>query len=340
MAQCAIGIHLEKDGVTYAPGEAVRGEVRVTPGSDSDVDCRRLALTFRWRVHGKTWMEGPATTSELFRGTWIAGTAYTYPFELVAPPGPATYHGTLFSVDHYITAEADLAPAGVEVTLPEAEILLPPADATKYDFGSMYEPGSLGRVSQPGIPFSWWILSPFILTCGGFAFVEHVALGVVFAAFVLSIVIVTARRRRAVERLGRPFVTPKPDPVHAGGELAVQVDVSPRSAVKLVEARARLIGRERAAFRTGTDIRMHTREIHTGGWIALAGDAEGDPDRPMVLHGTLVVPKYAAPTFMTADSEVTWRVQASLQAEGSPEWQGDCGVTVMGPTSPEPPRSS
>jgi hypothetical protein len=328
MPRCEISLHLEKTDVTYHPGEAVRGEVRVVPSSDSDVECRRLGLTFRWRVHGKTWMEGPATTRELFQGTWAGGKACAYPFELVAPPGPPTYHGTLFSVDHYLTVEADLAPANVETSLPEAEILLPPTDGTQYDFGSTYVASSGGTIEAPGAPFSWWILSPFALACGGMAFVQHPALGITFAVVVASLVTWSWWRRRAVGRVGVVLVSREPDPVRIGGEIAVGVDIRPDGRIVLKEARARLVGREKVSIGTGTDRITPTRDVHSGGWVVLAGDAGGSPEQPLALHGTLSVPKYAPPTFLSPDSELTWRVELSMQIEGAPEWQGGYGITV------------
>src|SRR5688500_5699363 len=107
MSSCELDLRLEKSDATFRPGESIRGEVRVRV--DERVECRGLMVTVQWTTHGRgNRRQGQAGDFLIFQREWLPGRDYTYPFDLRTPPGPATYHGNVLNVDHYLTVRADI----------------------------------------------------------------------------------------------------------------------------------------------------------------------------------------------------------------------------------------
>src|SRR5574341_390894 len=137
MSRCDLSLRLEKPDPTYRCGEAIRGEVTVVV--DEPCRCKGLTVASQWRTHGRgNQREGEPAKVVLFAGEWSPG-EHRYTFEFTAPPGPATYHGTVLNVDHYLTARADL-PWSLDPKAETEFLLLPVPDATDYFYGPEYKP--------------------------------------------------------------------------------------------------------------------------------------------------------------------------------------------------------
>lgn len=164
MSRCEVALTLDRTDRTYQFSEVVSGTVQVQV--DSKCDPSQIELWAEWRTHGRGDPDCGFTESfTLFEGSWEPGSTYRYPFNLIAPNGPATYHGHDLNVDWYIRVKADIPVAPIKA---ERDILLLPpkqdatdasrpepgrADLTVFNLGPLYQPPAADRLAaeiRPG----------------------------------------------------------------------------------------------------------------------------------------------------------------------------------------------
>ena len=132
MPSCELRIVLAPPGITYHPGEKISGTVLAS--TTDGCGCNRLTIALQWLTHGKgNGALGTAIEHVLFVGDWKPAETHEYSFEIPAPAGPLTYHGTLLNVDWHLTARADVPG---ELTTPSAaahrrKTALPPDTAAR-----------------------------------------------------------------------------------------------------------------------------------------------------------------------------------------------------------------
>lgn len=107
MAACKLRIELDEPSRTRVGGEPVAGVVVVS--SDKDVQCKGLTVASNWGTHGRgNIARGEVERKELFKGEWLAGQEYRYPFSLASASWPPTYYGHHLNVSHFVEARADV----------------------------------------------------------------------------------------------------------------------------------------------------------------------------------------------------------------------------------------
>jgi len=347
MYQCDLSIRLEKPDLAYRCGEAIRGEVVVSV----DEPCRSKELTIasQWRTHGRgNRTEGQAQTVTLFSGEWSAG-EYRYPFELAAPTGPATYHGTVLNVDHYLTARADL-PWSVDPKA-ETEFLLAPAPgAADYFHGPEYKPpehekatslSGLGRATVLQLLF--FALSGFLIMVFGVLValglgtgpreggIVMVLVGAVFTQlgwlFHHRAITRAITRWVSVRRLGTPMVKLSRDVVRPGDTIDVTLVLKPRRTLALNAAVVELSGREHAVSGGGTNMTAHDHDVHLR-QHSLGAESHLRAGRRVVLQASLEVPAGAPPTFAAYYNDLKWTAKVRLGIAGWPDWEEEFPVTV------------
>jgi hypothetical protein len=131
---CDFRVRLDRQDACYAPGEPVTGELTVVVREA--VSCRRLRLGWFWQARSESPISsGFAGTLDLPGGQWPVGETITRRFSFAAPFSPATYQGSLLSIDWLLAAEADVAWAvdpRMEAPLPFTVMALAPAPGTPY----------------------------------------------------------------------------------------------------------------------------------------------------------------------------------------------------------------
>ena len=334
MSKCDLQIRLEKDDRIFRTGEIVRGHVRVTP--HENVECRGLKLTAGWRTHGRGNSDSSPSpvVKQLFQGRWSAGLPQEYPFEFPAPAGPATYHGQLINVDHYIRAEADIPWAGDPTA--EAEILIPAGDAAVYDFGpgrqmsAMSSPHAMATLQRqrPGQAVQAAVFVIGLAAMASFFFYGAWTLLGIVPLLAGVVLYATAKRKVAESRLGTPLVRLAPDPARAGEEITVSLSFEPRADVVLKGGRVALSAYERAVSGSGTNRTTHTHQLHASQHeLPLTGRTVG-AGHPIALQQKVALPSDAAPTFRAEDNDVSWAVLLHVEIEGWPDWETEIPLAV------------
>jgi hypothetical protein len=348
VSKCDLTIHLDKADRTYQPGERIRGHVAVV--ADAAVRCKGLTVALQWSTHGRGNRDsGPESKVQLFEGEWEAGGRQAYGFEFVAPSGPASYHGGLVNVDHYITARADLPWALDPKTSIDVLIASKSGDG-EYDYGSGYRPpaaelrsegkfmalGSVlvaGCFGVPGLAIMAggvafgvsWIRGT--ATQGAFPMIFMLLFGAVFAVVGFGVAFMLQKRTLAQRRLGNPLVNLSPQVARPGSRVSVQITLQPRTSVKLTGAKAILRCRERAVSGSGTNRTTHTHPVHESE-ATLGAPPELQAGQPASLGVGLEVPGDAPPTFVASDNDVKWVVALQVGLEGWPDWEREYPITV------------
>ncbi len=170
MSNCELKIVLDQPGGNYACGEKITGAVRIT--AKKDCDCRKLTVGLRWSAGGQgDWDSAVKEERTLFAGKWQASEQASYPFELTVPPGPLTYHGSLFSVDWFVSANADIR-LGLDQKAEEKLVLVPAESQAEVSLGPEYEsPGEpleqiLRMISGASLNIGRKVVVPVLLLIG------------------------------------------------------------------------------------------------------------------------------------------------------------------------------
>jgi hypothetical protein len=105
-----LGIDLQGDRRSYAPGQALRGVVRWA----FDRPPRSAEVQLVWRTEGKGNTDARAAVRQP-----LSGARYDaqHRFEITIPPGPMTYHGTILSILWTVEAVTDNPDASAKVDI-------------------------------------------------------------------------------------------------------------------------------------------------------------------------------------------------------------------------------
>lgn len=99
-------IELDDQERRYAPGETVRGSVRIDAGGG--FTCRRLALRLGWKAEGGDDDENVEVSSQVLVSGRVAGGRQSFPFAIEVPrSGPPTYRGDSLRVEWRLDATLD-----------------------------------------------------------------------------------------------------------------------------------------------------------------------------------------------------------------------------------------
>jgi hypothetical protein len=316
---------------SYRPGETIRGEVVVRVSEPTD--CRGLLIATEYRTEGAVnEFRSEPRPQKLFAGSWPSG-EHRYPFELTAPPGPATYRGRLFTVRHFLVARADLALARDPVA--ECPFDVAAEDVRDYDDG----PGWIGGMpsssgSTPIDPHARprGIIVPAGLALftlfGLFFFVvaslalwyepglETVLVFPVGLGFFLAPLYGAYKMYWgwfAGRSLGRPDVVVERRVIRAGDSTSVRIRYRAQRRLALTRAEVHVECSERTFTGHGKHRNAYDETLHSE---KLPLDV---PDR--VAAGETIdrviqvaVPRDAAPSFGAGDAGVVWSVGLHLAA--------------------------
>jgi hypothetical protein len=314
---------------------------------DAAVQCRRLSATLNWRTHGKgNTDEGKGETMALFEGEWTPG-EHRYPFRFMAPSAPATHHGQLVNVDHYVVARADIPWASDPKA--EADILLEGGDAV--DFTS----GGRKAVSPADVQQAMGIVPNVAIGCGGFAALVCLVImgfavafsirrgsGVVgilldmlgtlpaplFLVAGLFAVGWGVMRKMRAARLGEPEVSVEPLEPKTGGVVSVEFVINPRADVALEDVSFDLVCTETATSGSGTNKTSHHHELVRVSHVLDPGGSTIPAGQAVRRKGRLALPAGSPVSFASASNRVAWSVAARVRVHGWPPWSIEVPLTV------------
>jgi hypothetical protein len=345
LSRCDLSIRFEQQDRSYRSGAWIVGEVEATV--DAPVRCRRLSATLNWRTHGKgNSDEGPGQPLALFEGDWAPG-VYRYPFRFMAPSAPATYHGELVNVDHYVTVRADV-PWAIDPKA-EADILVLGGGAA--EFGGRAPKG----IAPAEVQKVMGVVPNLAIGCGGIvALICLVIMGMAVASSVargsgaLGILLDALStipaplflvagllgvgwglmHKMRAARLGEPEVTVEPLRPKVGGEVSVVIAISPRADVTLEDVSFDLVCAEVATRGSGTNETHHRHEVSRAGQVLDGGGTVIPAGQTVRRSGRLAIPVGSPVTFSSANNRVSWMLQARVRVAGWPAWSLDVPLTV------------
>ena len=314
-----------------------------------DVQVKGLYVRLQWRAHGRVSPRlGPETDVKLFEGSWSAGSSADYAFEFIAPAGPATYHGTILSVDHFLMArvESGWKLAGHAET---GIVLAPPPPGAPYDRGpAAQEPASLLKqqgeesavasvligvlVGLPGLAIILLGIAIALGVVGVSASRQPIPPSIFCIGFGTLLLVVAAagvffmqKRKLARRKLGEPVVEIGDVHAHRGEPLRLSVTLRPAEDVELTGASMILKGREQALSMENNNRIRH--EFHRSD-ASLGAPRRLQAGQPVRLAGALSVPAQAPLSFDTDRIHVVWTVELKLELKGWPSWQRDFPIVV------------
>lgn len=108
MPSCHLEISLDEPDRVYQGGATIAGTVKVLV--DSDVVCNGLHVSTMWTTQGRGNIAGDTVPATLiYEGSWDAGDALSYRFELPVIDWPPSYQGHYLNVEHLVAAKAELS---------------------------------------------------------------------------------------------------------------------------------------------------------------------------------------------------------------------------------------
>jgi len=322
-AKCDLSIELDQPERRYRPGDIITGLVRVEV--DRETKCEGLTLSYQWRTHGRgNRAEGFELPDELFRGQWRPGT-YTYPFRIVCPHEPVTYHGEALNLDWYLDARTDVPWAidaktsvdffvdyGAEAAY---ELVVGFDEDSKLALSSTLAPTpALLLLLVPGLGAGFYMLylgltDHYIALLAGLAW-----LGIVgFFAFTL-----------VKKRVAKSAFTRFDWRVSGGvdGPLVVELDYGVRQRVNAVEAK--LIAEEVVVSGSGTNESIHCEIVSSSSARQVVGASAG------TLRFELDVPHPSTVgySFEVEDNQLRWYVVLDCDIESWPDLEQRLGLEL------------
>ncbi len=348
MSKCDIWIEL--DGAAdrvYTPGDLLTGTAHVR--AHQDFECKALLVGCLWKTHGRgTNRQGTPQEHRLFAGSWTEGSDYSYPFELVVPNGPNTYHGHLLNIDWYARARVDVAWA-IDPSA-EADFLLgpgPKSDPATY-INNDSRATTVARVTNEdttGCAGCMLGMSILIFAGGSVMLFSrgivaqrgpylYGLVGVIVGIIALSAIVVAVRKWVSRRILGTVELFMPAEPVLVGARIPVEVHLSAHAREKINAATATLICMEDVSYGSGTNRSNESRTLFRQEFpLTEQTDKGGDL---MVLGGAAELPVDAPPSVKVTDNELFWRVDVYVDVANCPDWHRQCFLDVR----PAPVRTS
>lgn len=326
----SVSIRLEK--TTFQQGEPIRGTVHAMGKGR----CDNLSLHLEWRTHGKgNIASGAQPPVSLFRGEWTDEGPHVYPFELLAPAGPLSYHGHYLNVDWYLRARADI-PWAVDPKAEEDLVLVPGDGSVEPYFGPLYRSATAMLSEARKLRLTQLIAGiVFLVLSAGLVGIELLtdsswilyAMAGLFGLLGISSFLQAARQTFAERKLGQVEVRLSTPAVKRGEAVGCTIRFTPRVTVTVPSVTARLSGTETVVSGSGTNRTTHSKEVAF--WsVTLGRPGECRAGREVRLEGSIPVPENAPFTFAATDNELKWTIAVHVEADRAFDWKHDFPITV------------
>jgi hypothetical protein len=266
----------------------------------------------------------------------------------MTPAAPATHHGQLVNVDHYVVARADIPWASDPKA--EADILIEGGDAadfTKTGAAKAPSPAEVQKVMGivPNLAIGCGgLVSLICLAFMGVALAESVRRGSGVMGIVLDVLGTVpaplflaaglfgvgwgvVHKMRAA-RLGEPEVSVEPKKPKVGGVVSVEFVINPRTDVVLDDVSFDLVCTETATSGSGTNKTRHNHELVRTGQVVDPGGVTLPGGQPVRRKGQLAIPQGSPVSFGSESNRVAWSVEARVRVQGWPAWSVQVPLTV------------
>ncbi len=350
MPSCTVAIGFDRPDRTYAMGEAVRGVVELRV--DQDCECKRLVLSYDWAEGDYGRPPSSAEGIELFRGQLRTGQVLRYPFEFIAPPGPASYNGRHLQVNWHAGARADL-PWAIDATATEQFFIVGRLPHVTDPFlGPNFVPPNPGKarvkvhaaIAMGFLLLTVGVIALFIAAQSRWGTplvpefdVTCILGGAVFFLLPAAIILGWAVRPLLAERRLGPMVFRILTPVVVPGQpIAVDLRFRPTAPLDIEGIHVHLLGKEHVVRGSGKHSRTYEHTVMDTD-LVLCGPRSVAAGAEVVLTGQIPLPWEAPSTFVWHNARLGWSATPSIAIKGWPDWALEWDFAVLPPVVP--PRS-
>jgi hypothetical protein len=345
MAEIALIIILDKPDKTYESGETIKGQVKVVVEHKFPAAALLLVLYCKgfseWK-RNTAMVEREKAERNLFKGPWVPG-EYTYPFEIVTPPGPWTYKGQVFDVTWHLgtklrSSTGKDVTAGVEITvLPEKR--MPPGAGTKSSGEVVYTQSA--RSLKGFFVFSFvlfligavvsWRTSPLVENevTGGFFFggIIPMLLGLAMLFLATWQALVNKRIKKVEVRLGSRQASP-------GEKIPCSITFQANIPFEVGKVSVVLRGEEIVDFRSGSGKAKFRKHLLYENRQELPLAVRQVPANvPVQAQGEVLVPVGIPYSIDMMESirgmALTWHIEFVIEMEKWPDWMHLETITVQ-----------
>lgn len=313
--KCDVRILFDRSNRTWRGGEPVTGRVIVSVNQETK--SNGIRLTHNWKTHGRGNSDSGPKETELLQeaGILTPGQNLEFAFSFPAPLFPATYHGHLISIDHYVTAEVDVSWA----RNPSAEedfIVLPGAVPAQFT-GARDKIVSLKPEGNQSIGMIAKIIIFMLL---GALLVAVAMLATLLLPVILIVVVWLWLKSQALKmRLGKVELAMPVKIVAPGESWPLSLKFTARRSFMINSISLKISGIESAASGSGTDKTTHTHQL------LLESHLIREPG--MVEAGEIVeesfritFPDSAAFSFEASDNSIKWTAEVRIDIPRFPDW--------------------
>lgn len=315
MSRCDLNIVFDREDRTYQAGDRVSGNVEVQV--NKDVKCKALKIEMFWQTHGRGNSSYEFLDEHIGSETgWAAGSMLRFPFSFTAPKMPMTYHGVYLNIDYYIKARADI-PWAIDPKASE-DFIVVPGEKSGHDYRNAVP-------EKSGIDKKWIV--------GGI--VAFVLLGILAVHWWLSVILATAvgiaalMKHMANRRLGKVEVNIRDTFVSPGGDIFVEVSLSPAKPIMLNKIYATLRGVETCVSGSGTNRTTHNHVLHEESLIFAENCQAPGGHAPVMKSGKLTLPGTGAYTFKARDNSIEWELEVYVDIPKYLDWKNTYDLTVV-----------
>lgn len=317
MSKCDLRIDFDRTDRRFRGGEEVTGTVTVQVNEDAD--CNGIILEHFWQTHGRgNSATGPKLATELYRGPLRAGQSLKYPFQVTAPIGPPTYHGTYLNVDHYLMVRVRI-PWAIDPRAKEEYVLLP----SGAEYGNLRVTSPTGLINKQTLTGLGVPAGVAMILAGVFFF----PCGLVLVPFGLLVLLFGVRKKLAEKKIGKVALSLGSLRVAPGGQLPLRLMFTPRHTSRLNGITAKLVGSEKCVSGSGTNKTTHTHKFFER-TVVLVPECEVTAGRPIRVAGIVPIPETNAYSFHATDNDVLWELEVRVDIPMWPDWTDKRTVVV------------
>jgi hypothetical protein len=341
-------IELEREDGAFRAGDPIRGALGVDV--DEPVSARDLVLTPAWRTTGLGNRDrGEAASVSLGPHALSPGEIARVAFAFDAPPGPVSYAGTLFSIEHALVARVEADGGDVLAIESRPLTLLPAAPTELVPALAGYRARPLARAAPhylgpahraaggkrpvttvaagAGVACAAIGVSEIVRAIPSHGGILHVALGALFVIGGAKLASTALRQPLAESKLGTPGLEVEPTSASRGERVTARIRLRPSAELTVREVWLELAGCEESAFGEGEHRRVEVRELFRERRVVAHAEVLS-AHTPRVFEASFRVPGDAAPTFEAEENHVRWHVVAGVELAGWGGLREERAVTV------------
>jgi hypothetical protein len=348
----------------YRFTEEITGKVILD--TQTDLTCKKMWINYGWRTHGRGnrdqgYQEKLTVLSEVSQ--FQSGHHREFPFAIMAPNGPMSYHGHILNVDWYIAAHVEI-PFKRDIGVEQDFLLLPCESPEEICLGNTTlskselpirslstrrSPQHLinsqsATVTSHGPKRNLFNIIGILLYVAGFlCYLGFVLTLIVYLhnlqwyIFVLFTFIAVLIYYLGFPRLLKAIIKTKtdiktigvePSVLYLGDQLNCYIEFQTKSSIFLNNIEAKLWADETAGSGGGTRTIIHTYRAYERSFIKKYSE-KLVTGRSILFDCRLLIPLDAPVSFVSSNNSIKWFGCIKLKFKRWPAWEKTFPITVL-----------